>query len=403
MSPWLAVVGIGEDGYSGLSPAARALIETAELLVGGERHLAMVPACADRRDGQQRLAWSTPLAKTIAQIVAMRSRRVTVLATGDPMHFGIGATLAAHVLEEEMTVVPSPSAFALAASRLKWPLDRVTTLSVHGRPVELVTPHIAPGARLLILANGAETPRAVATMLTACGFGDSRVTTLVHMGGDKERRIEALARNWPKDAPDFHTLAVECVAGPDATWHPRIGLPDDAFTHDGKLTKRDVRVSALAKLMPHPGALLIDVGAGCGSISIEWTRAEPNARAIALEPNPERRTMAAENATALGVPHLELRDGSAPKALLDLPAPDAIFIGGGISEATVAAAADKLKSGGRLVAHAVTLESEAILLESVQHFGGDLVRLAVTHAKPIGSRTGWRPAMPVTQWAWRKA
>lgn len=402
MKPWLSVVGIGEDGLLGLSPAAKTLIETAETLVGGERHLSMLPPCPEGSSAQERLVWPTPFSIMIEQILGMRGRRVVILATGDPMQFGVGATLAERVSPDEMTVVPSPSAFSLAASRLAWPLDGVTALSMHGRPVEVVAPHIAPSARLLILANDRQTPHQIADALVARGFGDSRMIALAHMGGPKESRVEGLAREWSADVPDFHTLAAACVAGPGAKWHPRIGLPDDAFAHDGKLTKRELRASALAKLMPHRGALLIDVGAGCGSVSIEWMRAEPKANAIALEPNPDRRTMAAANAASLGVPHLDTRDGRAPDALRDLPSPDAIFIGGGVSEATVAASTDKLTAGGRLVAHAVTLESESVLTEAYQHFGGDLTRLAVAHAEVIGGFHAWRPAMPVTQWAWRK-
>ncbi len=333
----------------------------------------------------------------------MRGRRVAVLATGDPMNYGIGATVAGRVAPEEVTVVPHVSSFALAASRLLWPLNRVTLASVHGRPLERLAPHIVPAARLLILAHDGRTPNKVAAMLTERGFGDSRMTALAHLGGEMETRTAAIACDWSAEVPDLHVLAVECVAGADAVWHPRIGLPDDAFQHDGKLTKREVRAAALAKLMPHPGGLLIDVGAGCGSVGIEWMRAEPNTRAIALEPRADRRALAARNASALGVPDLDIRDGSAPQALADLPAPDAIFVGGGLSEATIAASADRLKPGGRLVAHAVTLESEAVLLEVFQHFGGDLTRLSVAHAETIGSFHGWRPAMPVTQWAWVKA
>jgi precorrin-6Y C5,15-methyltransferase (decarboxylating) len=403
MKPWLAIVGIGEDGPAGLSPAARTLIDTAEVLIGAERHLARLPTRPDEEPSQERLMWSSTLAEMTEQVVGMRGRRVTVLATGDPMLFGIGATLAGRFSTDEVTVVPSLSAFTLSASRLHWPLHRVTTLSVHGRPVELVAPHITPDARLLILTQNAGTPARIAGMLTERGFGDSRMVALSHLGGSRETSIEARAREWGGRVADFHTLAVECVAGPDAMWHPRIGLADDAFRHDGKLTKREVRTAALAKLMPHPDALLIDVGAGCGSVCIEWMRAEPNARAIAIEPVAERRAMAAQNAASLGVPHLDLRDGNAPEALPGLPAPDAIFIGGGISDATIAAAAGKLRGGGRLVAHAVTLESEAVLTDAYQHFGGDLVRLAVQRAEPIGSFSAWRPAMPVTQWAWRKA
>ena len=400
MTPWLSVIGIGEDGLAGLSPAARTIIETAEILVGGARHLAMVPG--DATGATERLGWPSPLLDGVDAIAAMRSRRVCVLATGDPMHFGIGATLARCVPPHEMTVIPAASAFSLAAARLGWPLDRTGMLSLHGRPLETLAVHVHPGARLLVLAQDGGTPAQVAGWLAARGFGDSRMTALAHMGGPRECRIEGRASDWTGTVPDLHTLAVECVAAPGAVWHAATGLPDDAFEHDGKLTKREARALALAKLMPHPGAHLVDVGAGCGSVGIEWMRAAPHARATAIEPRPDRRALAARNAAQFGVPDLDIRAGSAPDALAGLSDADAVFIGGGLSAATIAASVDLLKPGGRLVAHAVTLESEATLLAAYAEQGGELVRLAVARAEPIGPFSGWRPAMPVTQWAWRK-
>jgi precorrin-6Y C5,15-methyltransferase (decarboxylating) len=223
------------------------------------------------------------------------------------------------------------------------------------------------------------------------------------MGGDREARLEGTAETWNAEVADFHTLAVECEAEAGAIWWPRTaGLPDDAFEHDGKITKREFRALALAKLMPHPGALLWDIGAGCGSIGIEWIRAANHARAIGIEPRPERRALAARNAMTLGVPGFDIRAASAPEGLADLPPPDAVFIGGGNSDATVKTVLERLKPGGRLVAHSVTLESEAGLLAAYATYGGELVRLSAARAAPLGDFSGWRPAMPVTQWSWRK-
>jgi precorrin-6B C5,15-methyltransferase / cobalt-precorrin-6B C5,C15-methyltransferase len=398
VTPWLAIVGIGEDGLGGLSPTARGVLDSAEVLIGGERHLAMVPT-----DARERHAWPKPLSALVDRIVAMRGRNVCVLSTGDPMQFGIGATLSLHVPAEEMTIVPSLSAFALAASRLVWPLEQTICLSLHGRPVEGLALHLAPAARLLMLTSDAGTPEKVAAMLCQRGFDGSRMVALAHMGGQKEARIESIARDWHGKVPDFHTLAVECVAGPEALWYPRTGLPDDTFEHDGQLTKREFRTLALAKLMPHSGALLWDVGSGCGSIAIEWMRAADHARAIGIEPNDNRRALAARNAAALGVPALELVDGRAPQALDTLPPPDAVFIGGGISQETISAAINSLRPGGRLVAHAVTLRSEALLLAAHAENAGEMVRLAVARAEPLGEFSAWHAARPVTQWAWRKS
>jgi precorrin-6Y C5,15-methyltransferase (decarboxylating) len=398
MTRWLSVVGIGEDGIGGLSAAARAALDSADLLIGGERHLGMIPD-----DGRERHCWPTPMSDLLDRIPEMRGRKVCVLASGDPMFFGVGATLAQRVPFEEMTVLPAPSAFSLAAARLGWPLHRTATISLHGRPIETLALHVAPGARLLMLTADASTPAAVRDFLVARGFGESRMICLAHMGSEKETRFEATANGWGAAVPDLNTLAVECVAAPDAVWHPRTGLPDDAFEHDGLITKREFRALALAKLMPHPGGLLWDIGAGSGSIAIEWMRAADHARAVALEPNDSRRAAAARNATTLGAPGLELIGARAPEALAVLPAPDAIFIGGGLTPRTLAACLDALRPGGRLVAHSVSLQSEAMLLAAYQRHQGELVRIAVDRAAPLGAMTAWQPARPVMQWAWRKA
>ncbi len=396
---WLSIIGIGEDGLAGLTAAARTLLDTADILIGGKRHLAMIPD-----DGRERHEWPTPMRELIEEIGRFRGHPTAVLASGDPMNFGVGRQLAKQVRAEEMTIVPAPSAFSLAAARLAWSLPDTICLTLHGRPVETLACHVHPGAQLLLLTHGRRTPGEVSQWLTNHGFGKSEMMALAHMGGDKEARFDGVADTWTHDVAELHTLAVTCIAGPDASWLPRsAGLPDDAFEHDGKITKREIRALAIARLMPHPGALLWDIGAGAGSVSVEWLRAAAHSRAIALEPIAKRRAFAARNAAALGVPHCDIRNGRAPDALADLSAPDAVFIGGGLAPGTIETAIGALKPGGRLVAHAVTLESEAILLAAHARYGGDLVRLSIDRAAPVGSYHGWRPAMPVTQWAWRKA
>jgi len=395
MTPWLAIVGFGEAGMDDLAPAARALVDNAEVLVGGARHLALLP-----EDGRERLTWPSPLSGLIDEIAARRGRRVCVLATGDPMHYGIGATLARRVPREEMTVVPATSAFALACARLGWSRAEVETLTLHGRPLELLQPAVQPGQRLLLLSDDAATPGAVAALLTARGFGPSRLVVLEHMGGPRERRVDGTAEAWTAhDLADFNTLAVECIAGPAAVVLPRApGLPDDAFRHDGQLTKREVRAVTLSALAPVPGALLWDVGAGCGSISVEWMRAAPRARAVAVERRADRLTLLADNAAALGVPDLEIVEGVAPDALRGLPPPDAVFLGGGLSDPLIFTACwAALAPGGRLVANAVTLEGEAELIRRRAETAGELVRLGVSRAAPVGGFLAWHPFHPVTQ------
>ena len=393
--PWLHVVGIGEDGMDGLSPAARAVVEAAELIVGGERHHRLSGA-ADA----ERATWPHPFDALIDLLRSSRGKRVVVLATGDPLWYSVGARIGREIDPAEIVYHPQLSAFQLAAVRMGWSLADVETLTVHGRPVEQMIAFIQPEQRLLILTTGADTPERIAGFLVERGFGRSPMTALAAMGGDSEERHDGVAESWSREVPAFNTLAVHCVADPDAALLPRIpGLADELFAHDGTMTKREVRAVALAKLMPMRGALLWDVGAGCGSVAVEWMRAARHARAIGVEPRADRRAMAASNALALGAPGLRLVDGEAPEALAGLEAPDAVFIGGGLSEAVFSAAWNALRPCGRLVANAVTLESEAEMHRLHGAHGGDLVRLGVERAEPLGGFSGWRPLMPVVQWS----
>lgn len=392
--PWLTVIGIGEDGLDGLAPAARALAEGAEVLVGGTRHLAMVP-----KGAAERLLWASPFADSRILLERLRGRRVVVLASGDPMWFGAAATLAGWFDPDEITVIAHPGAFSLAAARLKWPLQDCLCLTAHGRPVEALSLHFAPGRRLLILSEGKATPAAVARLLERHGYGASAITVLENLGGKAERVVSGTDA-----ASDLNVIALDCAVAPGM--RPLglgFGLPDDAFHHDGQLTKRDIRAVTLGVLAPLAGEMLWDVGAGSGSVAIEWMRA--GGRAIAIEPLAERSERIARNATVLGVPGLEIITARAPAGLpLNGDAPDAVFVGGGVSEPgllDICRAA--LKPGGRLVANAVTAEGEAALIAFHAGHGGEMTRLSLARLEPVGGFHTWHPAMPVTQYVgWKR-
>jgi precorrin-6Y C5,15-methyltransferase (decarboxylating) len=395
MTAWLSVVGIGEDGLDGLTPAARTLVDSASLLLGGERHLAMVPV----RDGQQRIGWASPLLPQLDKILEHRGRPTCVLASGDPMWFGIGATLSSRVPADEMLVVSHPGAFALAAARLVWPLDTVTCLTLHGRPLDHLGLHLHPQARILALTENGAMPAQIAQFLTRRGFGSAAITVLEHLGGVQEKILTGTAKDWPHpQCADLNTVALQLRDGPGLT--RLAGLEDDLYLHDGNITKREIRAVTLARLAPFPGDLLWDVGAGSGSISIEWLRADRRNRAIAIETKDSRRSMIAQNAVQMGVPHLDIRGGDSTAVIDGLSAPDAIFIGGGVTaEGLIAQCWAALKPGGRLVANVVTLEGEGILTQARQTYGGDLARFLVQRAEPVGRFHGWHAMMPVTQWS----
>ena len=397
MSPWLAIIGIGEDGVAGLCAAASALLASAELVVGGARHLALVP---ERKAA--RLVWDTPLAATIARIAEWRGRCVVVLASGDPMCYGVGVTLARSFARAEMTIVPEPGAFSLAAARLAWPLAECETVTVHGRPLAQLALYLAPGQRILVLSEDGGTPSRIAALLRETGWDPSELTVLEHMGGSRENIVSATAESWgERRCADLNTVALACRPGRGARPLSRAaGLPDDVFVNDGQLTKREIRATTIAALAPLPGQLLWDVGAGCGAVAIEWLRAMRQSRAIAIERASERCAFIARNAIALGVPDLRVVTGEAPAALADLPRPDAVFLGGGLGATDLIETLwDALAPGGRLVANAVTVSGEARLLEWQASHGGTLTRLAISRAAPIGTQLGWRPLMPVTQLA----
>ncbi|MEG3876908.1 precorrin-6y C5,15-methyltransferase (decarboxylating) subunit CbiE [Microcoleus sp. herbarium7] len=398
MDKWLSVVGIGEDGLSGLSAIARALLDRSQIIVGGARHLAMLPP----EDTREQLLWASPLQATVDEIVRRRGQPVCVLASGDPMCHGIGVTLSRRISISEMTVIPAASAFSLICARLGWALADVETFSLTNRPIASIALGLSPGARLLVLSADRHTPGKVAQLLTQRGFGSSLMTVFERMSGDAERRIERVAAAWnATDLADLNAIAIAVAADRETLLVPRTsGLPDAAYRHDGQLTKREVRAVTLSALAPIPGELLWDVGAGCGSIAIEWMRSHRNCRAIAIERHPTRLQYIAENASNLGVPELKIVDGEAPAALVNLPQPDAIFIGGGVTaESVLETCWNALGEGGRLVVNAVTVESEFKVLQWHSLHGGELIRIGIQRLGAIGSFQGWKPLAPVTQWA----
>ena len=393
MTPWLTIVGIGEDGFKGLGRTARHALLKASRIVGSARQLALLPTCIRG----EREPWPSPF--SLETLLTRRGEPVCVLASGDPMFYGVGASLAKHLPADQMQVIPAPSSCSLAAARMGWPLQDVVTLSLVARPLAVLNAHLATGVRLVLLSNDRHSPVAVAALLRERGFGPSQMTVLEHLGGPAERRTESCAEQWSDPAiADLNLIAIDCRAEPHASRLSRLaGLPDSAFEHDGQLTKRDVRAITLARLAPLPGELLWDVGAGSGSIGIEWMRAYPSCRALAIEADEARQGLIERNRDTLGVPGLQLIRGRAPQALEGLEPPDAVFIGGGVTrEGVLDACWERLKPGGRLVANAVTLQSEMALMNWRDRHGGELTRIHVAQAQPLGEFDTWRQALPIT-------
>jgi precorrin-6Y C5,15-methyltransferase (decarboxylating) len=389
------VVGVGADGFEGLPPRSRQAVLGAGVLLGGRRHLDLVPAVP----GQRREVWPSPLRPGLRTLLgSLGEASVVALASGDPLVSGIGTTLVEVLGAERVTIEPAVSSVALARARMGWSAEGCAVVSLVGRDPHLVLRELAPGRRVVVLSGDETTAATVAQLLTAHGYGDSRLTVLGELGAASEQRIDGVASTWSATSPRLAVLAVE-ARGPHAGgWVA--GLPDDAFEHDGQLTKRDLRAAALARLAPTPGERLWDVGAGAGSVGIEWMRAHPTCTTTAVEAEQERAARIGRNAARLGVPDLEVVHGRAPGALAGLAEPDAVFVGGGATgEHVVDTCLAALRTGGRLVVHGVTVETEQLLASLHREQGGELTRISVETTAPIGGFTGWTPARTVTQWA----
>jgi len=392
--PWLTIIGLGEDGLNGLPPASRAALDAAEVVAGSARHLALLPGLR-----AERLEWPVPFADGIPMLLAQRGRRMALLASGDPFWYGAGTSVTRHLATHEWHALPAPSTFGLAAARLGWALEHVTCLGLHAVPLTRLRPHLCKGARLLVLLRDGAAVAELARHLVDADFGATAMSVLEALGGPHERRREAVAARF--DLSDVrHPVAVALqVAGTGLALPCSAGLPDAVFAHDGQITKQRVRALALCALAPRPGERLWDIGAGSGSVGIEWLLAHPRCEAVALEADPARAARLRGNAERLGVDRLVLVTGTAPGALAGLPAPDAVFIGGGLGDELLTHLWHALPAGCRVVVHAVTLESEALLTAWHVRAGGSLLRFELSEAAPLGTRHGWRAAYPIVQWS----
>ncbi|PWV85735.1 precorrin-6Y C5,15-methyltransferase (decarboxylating) [Prauserella marina] len=391
----IVVVGVGADGPDGLSPSATAEIAACDVLIGARRQLDLLPEGDFRK-----VLWPSPLLPALDSVLAEHEgRRIVVLASGDPLHHGIGTTLVNRLGADRVRIVPALSSSTLARARLGWSAEETAVVSAVARSPYRVLAAVGDGRKVLVLSGDASTPATIAGLLTEAGFGASTLTVLEELGGPSERQVSGTAAGWNEpEGAALNVVAIDCAG--DHPLRLLAGLPDNAFEHDGQLTKRDVRASALARLSPSPGELLWDVGAGAGSVAIEWARAHPANRAIAVEADETRAARIQRNARRLGVPDVRAVTGRAPEALTGLGTPDAVFVGGGVgTPGLLARCHAALPRAGRLVANAVTLEAEQALLAAYAEFGGELIRLSVEHAAPLGGLTGWKPARTITQWS----
>ena len=398
--PWLQVIGLTEKGVMALPAGDLSKIAGADLVISPDRFLDDIRHL-DGFSGDA-MTWPQPFLDIIPLLQEQRGQKVVVCATGDPLWYGAASTLARYISADDMEITPAASGFQWAAARMGWPQHSIRCLTVHGRPHETVLKYLAPSARLLVIAHDHQTPDQIAGLLTMAGYGEAHLTVMGHIGGDNETCHQASAKDWQDqahDVPGFHILAIACPDVATGFLPLTPGLPDDAFQSDGKLTKAETRAATLAALKPCDGGVLWDLGCGSGAVGIEWMRAANNARAFGLDNRQDRLDVAAGNAARLGVPEWQGICADLPHGLDDLPPPDAVFIGGGLTAELVGHVRTRLKPGGRLVVNTVTLESEAVLLSLWQRWGGELKRIAVSRAEPVGPFHGWRPLMPVTQWS----
>lgn len=392
--PWLTIVGIGEDGLDGLSLASRKALQGAKVVIGAERHLQVMGEL--EADCQ---TWPIPFSDGIEKLLALRGRKVVMLASGDPFWYGAGSVITQHLEAHEWCALPAPSVFSQAAARLGWALQSTVCMGLHAAPLTRLRPHFAAGTRAIVLGRDGAAVASLAKYLVAEEFAATTMHVMEALGGPRER-----VRKVTADAFDFadiiHPVTVGLEFAGAGVPLPNVnGRPDGLFDHDGQITKRPVRALTLSMLAPTPGEHLWDIGAGSGSISIEWLLSHPTCSAVAIESDPVRATRASANAERLGADRLRIVQGTAPAALIDLECPDAVFIGGGLSDALLDELWKKLDPGCRIVANAVTLETEAIVTSWHARAGGMLQRIQLAEARSIGTKRGWQSSYPIVQWS----
>lgn len=395
-APWLTIIGLGEDGPDGLSGASRAALNAAQIVMGPPRHLALLP------DIQARcVTWPVPFAQGIEELLSYRGQRVVVLASGDPFWFGAGTVISGRLGADEWRAFPGVSSFSLAAARMGWPLEGTQCFGLHAAPLSRLRPALAAGARLIVLLRDGAMVHDLADYLTQEGFGASTLTILEALGGPREHQSTLRADALPETTFQHPVCAAVDVAGDAAVLPLASGRPDHWFANDGQITKRPVRALTLSALAPRPFEHLWDIGGGSGSISIEWLLSHPSLQATCIEPRKDRAGTIRTNADRLGVDRLRVVTGAAPAALKGLTPPDVVFIGGGLDATLLDWLTTQLAEGTRLVANAVTLETEALLLEAHARLGGDLMRLELARPAPLGQKRGWQAGYPILQWAHR--
>ncbi|NOD92044.1 precorrin-6y C5,15-methyltransferase (decarboxylating) subunit CbiE [Ruegeria sp. HKCCD4884] len=393
-APWLTVLGLGEDGLDGLSPTSRQVLDRAEVIMGPPRHLSLLP-----ETGAERVEWPVPFSDGLPILQGLRGKQTVVLASGDPFWFGAGSVIARNFDAGEWTALPGQSTFSLAAARLGWPLESTLTFGLHAAPLTRLRPHLAPGLRAILLLRDGKAVAELATYLTETGFADSSLHVMQALGGPRENSQTVTLTEALLGTFDHPVCVGLDVTGAGPALSKASGKPDDIFDTDGQITKRPIRALTLSALAPQRGEHLWDIGGGTGSISIEWLMCDPTLSATCVEPRADRAERIRRNADTLGQDRLNIVHGTAPEALSGVDLPDVVFIGGGLSANLLAWLRYALPKGTRLVANAVTLESEALLARWHEDLGGDLLRIELAHSAPLGPRRGWKSAYPVVQWS----